>query len=205
MRMTYQTADYSETPQYNGNIASLSWRAPLGTCRDIQGYHFTYDAANRLKSATSWERTSGSPNINNKYSEPLISYDLNGNITRSSKTTPKIKHYRWYDVSDSYHYLRVFDAQVCTMLRKNIRSWLTGINNCGIQAGDNLADAFSMRMTYETADYTENTQYNGNIASLSWRAPLGTCRDIQGYHFSYDGVNRLRVPLLGSATALHLR
>jgi hypothetical protein len=32
----------------------------------------------------------------------------------------------------------------------NIRSWLTGINdinNCSTQAGENLANAFSMRMT----------------------------------------------------------
>jgi len=54
------------------------------------------------------------------------------------------------------------------MARKNIRSWLNDINNCSIQAGDNLADAFSMRMTYQTPDYTETPQYNGNIASLSW-------------------------------------
>jgi len=82
MRMTYQTPDYTETPQYNGNIASLSWRAPLGTCRDIQGYNFTYDAANRLKAAPFWERTTGAPTMTDKYSESNISYNLNGNITQ---------------------------------------------------------------------------------------------------------------------------
>jgi hypothetical protein len=90
MRMTYQTADYTETPQYNGNIASLSWRAPLGTCRDIQGYHFSYDGVNRLRGATFWERSSGAPTLTDKYSEPLVNYNLNGNITtyqRRGQTT----------------------------------------------------------------------------------------------------------------------
>ena len=87
--MTYPP-DYSEVSQYNGNIASLSWRAPLGTCRDIQGYHFSYDGVNRLRGATFWERSSGAPTITDKYSEPLLNYNLNGNITtyqRRGQTT----------------------------------------------------------------------------------------------------------------------
>jgi RHS repeat-associated protein len=83
LRLTYQTPDFSETAQFNGNIASMQWRAPLNSvCRDIQGYNFTYDAANRLRSATFWERSTGTPTVNNRYSEPLINYDLNGNITQ---------------------------------------------------------------------------------------------------------------------------
>ena len=112
--------------------------------------------------------------------ERLLEKNLHAsNYTGASLPTP----------SSTYSYLQSIDYNY------NIRSWLTGINdinNCSIQAGDNLADAFSMRMTYQTADYTETPQYNGNIASLSWRAPLGTCRDIQGYNFTYDAANRLK-------------
>ena len=114
MRMTYQTPDYTETPQYNGNIASLSWRAPLGTCRDIQGYNFTYDAANRLKTAPFWERTTGAPTMTDKYSESNIFYNLNGNITtyqRRGQTTSNT-----FDLIDNLVYF--YDANIPDRLIK---------------------------------------------------------------------------------------
>jgi RHS repeat-associated protein len=66
------------TPQYNGNIAADLWRnsgsAPL------KGYGYSYDGINRLTAASYGENSSGTWNVNNKFSVPYILYDYNGNI-----------------------------------------------------------------------------------------------------------------------------
>jgi len=58
------------------------------------------------------------------------------------------------------------DTQLCTIVRKNIRSWLTGINDindCSTQAGDNLADTSSLRMTNKALIMTKPSEHNGNL------------------------------------------
>lgn len=64
--------------QYNGNISSLRWATSSG--QETKGYGFSYDALGRLVAANYgkyhglWDRSE------EDYSEPLIRYDLNGNI-----------------------------------------------------------------------------------------------------------------------------
>ncbi len=153
MRMTYQTPDYTETPQYNGNIASLSWRAPLGTCRDIQGYNFTYDAANRLKAAPFWERTTGAPTMTDKYSESTINYNLNGNITQYSRrglttgTTYALidNLVYYYDVNNPDRLNRVVDFATTTnrpygFKPKGSGSFYYGYDNAGNMTSDGHKD-----------------------------------------------------------------
>jgi RHS repeat-associated protein len=69
--------------QYNGNISAMKWSNNLGL-GDIKqkAYGYTYDAMNRLKSA-SYKINSGtwSAAPSNGFSEPDYQYDLNGNIT----------------------------------------------------------------------------------------------------------------------------
>ena len=74
--MYYNTGN--DTPAYNGNISSMTWRA--GDESAIRGYKFTYDALSRLKNAAYGEGTGLSSNTG-RFSENVTNYDLNGNIT----------------------------------------------------------------------------------------------------------------------------
>ena len=67
----------SGTPQYGGNISSLTWKA--GNESTTRGYKFAYDGLSRLTSATYGEGTSISSNAN-RFTEKVTGYDLNGNI-----------------------------------------------------------------------------------------------------------------------------
>jgi RHS repeat-associated protein len=78
------TAIQSE-PQFNGNISQIVWQA---AGRHKQSYGYQYDGLNRLTKATYADLLCTAPNTgcvyvtNDHYSEPLISYDQMGNITR---------------------------------------------------------------------------------------------------------------------------
>ena len=67
----------SGTPQYGGNISSMTWKA--GNESVIRGYKFTYDGLSRLTSATYGEVTNIGSNAN-RFTEKVTDYDLNGNI-----------------------------------------------------------------------------------------------------------------------------
>ena len=67
----------SGTPQYGGNISSMTWKA--GNESTVRGYKFAYDGLSRLTSATYGEGTSISSNAN-RFTEKVTGYDLNGNI-----------------------------------------------------------------------------------------------------------------------------
>ena len=75
-------SDLQLVPQYNGNIAAISWKGANDQEQNIYAYH--YDGANRIKAANysrgsrsglGWNETQvGGFSVHN------ISYDLNGNI-----------------------------------------------------------------------------------------------------------------------------
>jgi RHS repeat-associated protein len=93
--------------------------------------------------------------------------------------------------TSTYNYLQSLDYTY------NIRGWLTGINDptpstCATQLGDNLADMFNMKLSYESLTSGGTAQYNGNISVMEWRTNVGgVCGERQLYNFSYDGANRL--------------
>jgi RHS repeat-associated protein len=92
-------------------------------------------------------------------------------------------------LASNFNYLQSLDYSY------NIRGWLTSLNDptsCAIQAGDQLADVFSMGLDYDSNANGATPQYNGNIAAMQWRTNVsGTCQDRQQYRFTYDFSNRL--------------
>src|SRR5260221_1479375 len=69
--------------QHNGNISSMKWSQNLGLSlvKDLS-YNYTYDALNRITSATYLKDTLANwTNVKNSFNESGYSYDLNGNIT----------------------------------------------------------------------------------------------------------------------------
>jgi RHS repeat-associated protein len=73
-------------PQYNGNIAAITWQntdALSSRTNNVGGqkvYTYTYDKLNRLKTGEYSEKDNSVWNTNNKYTESISDYDLNGNI-----------------------------------------------------------------------------------------------------------------------------
>ncbi|MEN0050627.1 MAG: RHS repeat-associated core domain-containing protein, partial [Bacteroidota bacterium] len=65
--------------QYNGNIASMEWIN--GLCGVRRAYTFEYDRFDRLTSADQYFYGGTYSNVD-RYSVPLIEYDLDGNILR---------------------------------------------------------------------------------------------------------------------------
>ena len=77
-----QTINYQEnvagnTPCYNGNISSMSWKSGAETVE--RGYRFTYDGLSRLKNATYGEGNNLANN-SNRFNEQITGYDKMGNI-----------------------------------------------------------------------------------------------------------------------------
>ncbi len=76
-----QSDGLNPTAQYNGNISQMLWQSKGDEIK--RAYDFTYDASNRLTSATyhEYDKAAETWNVNvGKYSVPTISYDANGNI-----------------------------------------------------------------------------------------------------------------------------
>ena len=66
------------TAKYNGSISSMTWKA--GSESVVRGYKFTYDGLDRLLNGTYGEGNQLNSN-SGRYSEKVIGYDKNGNIT----------------------------------------------------------------------------------------------------------------------------
>ena len=74
---TLHYIDGAGTPQYGGNISSMSWKTGVDT--DVRNYCFEYDLLSRLKNATYGEGEKLSLNAN-RFNEQITGYDNNGNI-----------------------------------------------------------------------------------------------------------------------------
>ena len=72
----YNTGSGSQC--YNGNIGSTTWKSGED---GIRGYKFTYDNMSRMRNAIYGEGTSITPPTGKNFSENVIGYDYNGNIT----------------------------------------------------------------------------------------------------------------------------
>lgn len=69
----------------------------------------------------------------------------------------------------------------------NIRGWILGINKDYVETGSSTSNYFGEILAYDSGFV--NTQYNGNIAGVEWKAAGD--RIARAYGFSYDKVNRL--------------
>ncbi len=71
------------TPQYNGNIAAIRWQSTGAlsvVLRSEKAYSYCYDKLNRLINGSFSELINHQWVNNNRFSENIQSYDLNGNI-----------------------------------------------------------------------------------------------------------------------------
>ena len=75
--LNYQEAITGNTPCYNGNISSMSWKA--GSETSPRGYRFTYDGLSRLKDALYGEGATLVANTD-RFNEQVTGYDKMGNI-----------------------------------------------------------------------------------------------------------------------------
>ncbi|MBX2898881.1 MAG: hypothetical protein KF775_04500 [Cyclobacteriaceae bacterium] len=110
----YTTTDLGNTPLYNGNISAMEWSNNLGVGAVKQnGYVYTYDALNRIKTSVFREKTTTwSTPANNALQETGFNYDLNGNITTLQRNDKRATG--WMD-NLSYTYtgnqlMRVIDS-----------------------------------------------------------------------------------------------
>lgn len=94
MNLAYNTTDpgLGNSPLYNGNISAITWSNHLATGPIKQnGYTYTYDPLNRIKTSSFKEKnTAWVIPANSALSETGFNYDLNGNITtlqRNDKRT----------------------------------------------------------------------------------------------------------------------
>ena len=69
----------SGTPQYNGNISSMTWRTSTD---NAQRYKFTYDKLKRMTHAVYGQGASFSEIADSQTYNNTVSYDKHGNITR---------------------------------------------------------------------------------------------------------------------------
>ena len=76
-----QTLHYTDgpgTPQYGGNISSMTWKANKESI--TRNYQYSYDKLNRLTSANYSEGSNSMTNTNH-FNEQVTGYDKHGNIT----------------------------------------------------------------------------------------------------------------------------
>jgi len=167
--------------QYNGNIASQTWKNGSGGSQ--KSFVYTYDILNRLTSGTS----TGNNNEN------AITYDLNGNLTRlyrslNGAVTDQLT-YSYTDASSNY------TNQVQTI-----------VDNSGSNAG--LING-TMTYTYDvngnlktntnTANTTQNRSFTYNLLNLPQTVtiPTGTLT----YTYDADGTKLRKVSTAGSGTS----
>lgn len=71
----------------------------------------------------------------------------------------------------------------------NIRGWLLGINNNYVTTPNSISNYFGETIAYDYG-FT-NSQLNGNIAGIKWKAAGDTT--VRAYGYTYDNTNRLTV------------
>lgn len=76
-QLYYTENEAGNTPHYNGNIGSMTWKAQGESKR---GYNFAYDSFNRLTTANYQENELPSPHYSTQYS-----YNLMGDLTKISR------------------------------------------------------------------------------------------------------------------------
>ncbi len=84
--INYNTGPAGATKLYNGNINSVFWKSAVDNQKRC--YTYTYDALNRLKTATF--TNADNPAQNNSFNIADMQYDKNGNITFMNRAGDKM-------------------------------------------------------------------------------------------------------------------
>ena len=183
----------SGTPQYGGNISSLTWKA--GNESTVRGYKFAYDGLSRLTSATYGEGTSISSNAN-RFTEKVTGYDLNGNI----------KGLQRYGQTSSSAY-GLIDDLTYTLSGNKLTRVDDAVNTSAYNNGFEFKDAVQQADEYAydkngnlTKDLNKNiTSIQYNCLNLPSKVTFGNGNTIT-YLYAADGTKLRTVHKAGSTT-----
>jgi RHS repeat-associated protein len=121
MQLNYENPLGSVTPQFNGNIAQISWQSRCG--ESINQYDFEYDNRNQLKTAFFNEGVSMNNMIPTGNFDVNVAYDLNGNIeTLSRKSNSVLIDDLQYTYNDENHLINLEELSDLTDGFKSIQS-----------------------------------------------------------------------------------
>ena len=190
----YYNAGMSNSPCYNGNLSSISWKA--GTEAATRGFRLNYDRLNRLTVAQYGEGSSLSE-YPERFTEKVTQYDMNGNmkhLVRSGLTGPSI-----YGIVDDLtiecignQLKNVNDAATSTAYGAGT-NFINGSNSTGTQY---VYDA-NGNLTQDLNKNISNIQYNALNLPLSIQ--FGAAGQVS-YVYGTDGVKRKVTHKIGSAT-----
>ena len=158
-------------PQYNGNIAATGWKDAVSN--EYRGYGYTYDGINRLTKAQ-YGINAGSWASYTKFSEPLISYDANGNILtyqRYGEAGTLIDNLTYYYLSSSGNQLSyVNDAASASDGYKGGTSGSEEYfyDDNGNMTGDMNKNINENNIVYNYLDLPQNITISG-LGSITYR------------------------------------
>jgi RHS repeat-associated protein len=174
------------TGQYNGNIYHLAWNRGDDT---IKHYYFTYDALDRVRSATYYVYKNGSSltGETNKYYE-TYTYDANGNILTAKRNcvlydgAPHIGlmdnlTYVYFNSGRSNRLYAVGDAAPDVANRGDFFDATDGssvqeyyYNNNGNMMQDKNKHSYSLQLTYNYLNLIEKASVYSNYTNYSYTA-----------------------------------
>ena len=183
----------SGTPQYGGNISSMTWKA--GNESTVRGYKFAYDGLSRLTSAIYGEGTDISSNAN-RFTEKVTGYDLNGNI----------KGLQRYGQTSSSAY-GLIDDLIYTLSGNKLTRVDDAVNTSAYNNGFEFKDAVKQANEYAydkngnlTKDLNRNiTSIQYNCLNLPSKVTFGNGNTIT-YLYAADGTKLRTVHKAGSTT-----
>ena len=127
----------------------------------------------------------------------MIFYHNNQEMHRHTITTSVVDlvgDTAFYSIDSEISDLQFYATQIIQHLQKvdynyNVRGWLTDIND--IDAPSNRSRLFDFHIAYNQPEGDNVTPlYNGNISQTQWKS-RHTDKNIRGYNYSYDDLNRI--------------
>ncbi|WP_148373227.1 RHS repeat domain-containing protein, partial [Bacteroides bouchesdurhonensis] len=191
--LNYQEKMTGNTPCYNGNISSMSWKA--GTETADRGYRFTYDGLSRLKDANYGEGNNLTINPN-RFNEQITGYDKMGNILKLKR----------YGQTSATAYGLVDDLAL-TYSGNQLLAVKDNVTNSVYGNGTEFKDGTN-QITEYTYDKNGNLikDLNKNISSIGYnclnlpdQVIFGNGNSVE-YEYTTDGVKSRTVHKTGSTT-----
>ena len=164
---------------YNGNISGMQWQSAvlpvdpnLSECQK-RGYGFTYDALNRLKTATygageSYTEEAGNYNIG-------LFYDFNGNIVKLDRNG--LVGTNQYGEMDGLTYAyagnrltSISESKTTTPVGEWLDQFLGGSRSYGYDANGNITSDGDKTITYNYLNKPENISLTGGTITYTYAA-----------------------------------
>ncbi|MDG1279378.1 MAG: DUF6443 domain-containing protein, partial [Algoriphagus sp.] len=186
------------SPQYNGNIAKAEWRGQ----DDIKRvYEYTYDPANRLKTANYTVPTATAQN--GRYNLGYINYDPNGNITtlqrvnqQTASTWALVDNLAYSYASNSNKLVNVHDNQtINTYISKDFKN--QGTANYTYNTNGNLtanSDKQITSITYNHLNLPAAITFSGTNKKIDY---WYTAEGVKVRQVNTDGANSTTLDYIG--------